>query len=95
MNWRLWRVSKLIFAEDAWEEYLYWQMEDRRILKRINALLKEIQRSPFEGTGKPEPLKGEYKRAWSRRINEKDRLVYEVMEEAILIIQCKGHYGDK
>ena len=50
-------MSKLIFAEDAWEEYLYWQMEDRRILKRINALLKEIQRSPFEGTGKPEPLK--------------------------------------
>ena len=88
-------MSRLTFAEDAWEEYLYWQTQDRKTLKRINALLKEIQRSPYEGTGKPEPLKGEADNAWSRRINEKDRIVYEIREESILILQCKGHYEDK
>lgn len=88
-------MSRLTFAEDAWEEYLYWQTQDRKTLKRINALLKEIQRSPYEGTGKPEPLKGGADNAWSRRINEKDRIVYEIWEESILILQCKGHYEDK
>ena len=85
-------MSKITFAEDAWEEYLYWQAQDKKTLKKINSLLKSIQREPFIGEGKPEPLKGGN---WSRRINDKDRLVYEVVDENIIIIQCKGHYDDK
>ena len=85
-------MSKITFAEDAWEEYLYWQTQDKKTLKKINVLLKNIQREPFIGEGKPEPLKG---RMWSRRINEKDRLVYEVTEGTIIVMQCKGHYDDK
>ena len=72
-------MSKVMFAEDAWEEYLYWQTQDKKTLKKINALLKEIQRTPFQGAGKPEPLKGENNGSWSWRINDKDRLVYEVI----------------
>jgi toxin YoeB len=88
-------LSKITFSEDAWEEYLYWQVEDKRILNKINTFLKEIQRTPFEGTGKPEPLKGTHSGRWSRRINDKDRLVYEVTDKTIVVIQCKGHYDDK
>lgn len=88
-------MSKITFAEDAWGEYLYWQSQDKKTLKRINQLLKSIQRNPDTGEGKPEPLKGDLKGKWSRRINEKDRLVYEVTEESITVIQCKGHYTDK
>ena len=82
-------MSKIVFSEEAWEEYLYWQSQD----KKINALLKTIQRTPFSGDGKPEPLKGS--KNWSRRINEKDRLVYSLDGEYINVIQCKGHYLDK
>ena len=85
-------MSKITFAEDAWEEYLYWQTQDKKTLKKINVLLKNIQREPFTGEGKPEPLKGGM---WSRRINEKDRLVYEVTEGTITAMPCKGHYDDK
>lgn len=85
-------MSKVMFAEDAWEEYLYWQSQDKRMLRKINQLLKEIQRDPFQGTGKPEPLKGESSGSWSRRINDKDRLVYEVKNDIIFVKQCKGHY---
>lgn len=85
-------MPDFIFAQDAWDEYLYWQTQDKKTLKRINALLKEIQRTPFEGTGKPEPLKGNLSGSWSRRINDADRLVYEVTEKGIIIKQCKGHY---
>ena len=87
-------MSKITFSENAWEEYLYWQATDKKILKKINKLLKEIQRTPFVGEGKPEPLKWSSE-SWSRRINEKDRLVYEVTDDNINIIQCKGHYKDK
>lgn len=86
-------MSKIIFAELAWEDYLYWQTQDKKTLKKINTLLKEIQRNPFEGLGNPEPLKGDTKN-WSRRINSKDRLVYEVAESGIIVKQCKGHYDD-
>lgn len=85
-------MSKITFAEDAWDEYLYWQTQDKKTIKKINGLLKEVQRTPFTGEGKPEPLKGGL---WSRRINDKDRLVYDVTDEAIVVLQCKGHYDDK
>lgn len=88
-------MTSITFAEDAWEEYLEWQIQDKKTLKKINTLLKEVQRTPFEGTGKPEPLKGNLEGKWSRRINDKDRLVYEVMDGTIIVQQCKGHYNDK
>ncbi|MDE6419509.1 MAG: Txe/YoeB family addiction module toxin [Lachnospiraceae bacterium] len=88
-------MSRIIFAEDAWEEYLYWQGQDKKTLKKINSLLKAIQREPFIGAGKPEPLKDSTNGEWSRRINEKDRLVYRVSREGIIVTQCKGHYDDK
>ena len=79
---------------DAWEDYLYWQTQDKKILKRINQLVKEISRSPFEGIGKPEPLKGNLAGLWSRRIDEEHRLVYTVEDNTILIFACRGHYND-
>lgn len=88
-------MNKITFAEDAWEEYLYWQSQDKKTLKKINNLLKSIQREPFAGEGKPEPLRDSLDGEWSRRINEKDRLVYTVNNESIVVIQCKGHYNDK
>ncbi len=78
---------------DAWQEYLYWQTQDKKILKRINQLVKDIIRNPFEGIGKPEPLKENLAGFWSRRIDEKHRLVYSVSgDNDIFIISCKGHY---
>lgn len=88
-------MSKITFAEDAWEEYLYWQSQDKKTLRKINALLKDIQRTPFSGEGKPEPLKGDQNGRWSRRINNKDRLVYQFENGVITVTQCKGHYDDK
>ena len=85
-------MSKITFAEDAWAEYLFWQGQDKKTLRKINALLKEIERSPFDGEGKPEPLKGDKSGKWSRRINAVDRLVYTFESDTILIHQCKGHY---
>lgn len=87
-------MSKITFAEDAWDEYLYWQTQDKKTLRKINSLLKDIQRNPFTGEGKPEPLKGNTKN-WSRRINDADRLVYEIADGYIIVKQCKGHYDDK
>ena len=87
-------MSYLVFSELAWEDYLYWQTQDKKTLKKINGLLKQITRSPYFGEGKPEPLKYGESNIWSRRINNKDRLVYAVREGSIEIIQCKGHYGD-
>ena len=78
---------------DAWKNYLFWQKEDKSILKRINQLIKEVLRHPFIGTGKPEPLKGNLKGLWSRRINHEHRLVYIVEETVIIIVDCKGHYN--
>lgn len=87
-------MSKLTFTEKAFEEYLYWQGQDKKTLKRINALLKEIARDPFNGTGKPEPLKYGMSGLWSRRIDDANRHVYRVTDEQIEIYQCKGHYDD-
>jgi toxin YoeB len=87
-------MSKITFTEPAWEENLSWQSEDKKTWKSINELIKAIQRNPFRGIGKPEPLKGELTGKWSRRINKKDRLLYEVTNDMIVIIQCKGHYAD-
>lgn len=83
---------KIIFSDHAWEEYLYWQKTDKKILNRINELIKVINRTPFEGIGKPEPLKHSLAGFWSRRINDEHRLVYKIENEAILIAQCKLHY---
>lgn len=85
--------SKIIQWDlDAWEDYLYWQTQDKKILKRINQLVKEISRNPFEGMGKPEPLKGNLTGFWSRRIDEEHRLVYAIEDNNVLIIACRGHY---
>ena len=78
-------MSKITFSEEAWKDYLYWQMQDRKTLKKINELLKDI----------PEGLRGDLSGKWSRRINQKDRLVYEVTDGMIEVVQCKGHYSDK
>ena len=83
-----------VWHEKAWEEYLYWQGRDKKTLKRINALLKDIDRNAFEGIGKPEPLKDNLSGWWSRRIDEVNRLVYKVEDERVVILQCGGHYDD-
>lgn len=83
---------KLVFAEQAWEDYLYWQETDRKLLARINTLLREIQREPFSGIGKPEPLKHAMRGYWSRRINDEHRIVYRVQDDSLLIAQLRYHY---
>ncbi|MCY4211783.1 MAG: Txe/YoeB family addiction module toxin [Gammaproteobacteria bacterium] len=82
----------LSWAEQAWEDYLYWQSADKKLLKRVNALLKDIQRQPFAGLGNPEPLRHNWSGYWSRRIDRTHRLVYQVTDEAIIIVQCRYHY---
>lgn len=77
---------------DAWEDYLYWQSHDKKILKRINQLLKDISRNPFGGIGKPEPLKENLAGFWSRRIDDEHRIVYAVEDDKVLIFSCRGHY---
>jgi toxin YoeB len=86
------QIRKTAFEDGAWDEYLFWQSQDQKILLRINALLKDTHRSPFKGIGKPEPLKGNLQGFWSRRIDDEHRLVYEVTDEAITVIQCRYHY---
>lgn len=83
---------KLLWDEKAWEEYCYWQAEDKKTLKRINNLIKDIQRNTYEGIGKPEPLKGNLSGWWSRRIDDINRIVYKQKDGAIIIATCKGHY---
>jgi toxin YoeB len=83
---------KLIFVDESWEDYLYWQKNDKRILGKINDLLKDISRRPFDGIGKPEALKYKYKGLWSRRIDGEHRLIYQVRDEEILIVKCRFHY---
>jgi len=82
----------LTFAPKAWDSYLYWQKTDKAIVKRINTLIKEIQRSPFDGVGKPEPLKHALSGFWSRRINDEHRIVYKVTDNTIMIAQLRYHY---
>ena len=83
---------KLIWSDRSWDEYVGWQSLDKKILKKINNLIKDIKRDPFDGTGKPEPLKYELSGCWSRRISDEHRLVYEVAEYSIVIVSCKYHY---
>jgi toxin YoeB len=87
---------KLVFADRAWADYRYWQSTDPNVLQRLNALMRECQRTPFTGTGKPEPLKGNFKGWWSRRITLEDRLVYRATgkdnEQQLEIAQCRFHY---
>lgn len=84
----------LIWHDAAWAEYLYWQNQDKKTLKRINQLIKDIEQNPFTGIGKPEPLKGNLSGFWSRRINDHHRLIYTIQGENCVIAQCKGHYDD-
>ena len=81
-----------LFSDLAWEEYLYWQLNDRKLLKKINDLLKDIERNGNEGLGKPEPLRHELEGLWSRRISPEHRLIYKFDEENIYILKCKTHY---
>jgi toxin YoeB len=83
---------RIIFSKNAWEEYVSWQKEDKKMLKKINDLIKEIQRNPFEGIGKPEPLKFDLAGFWSRRIDREHRLVYQFRDNDLLIFSCRYHY---
>jgi toxin YoeB len=85
---------KVVFSTRAWEEYLWWQAQDRKTLKRINALIADIQRNGNEGIGKPEPLKHGFHGYWSRRINDEHRLVYRIAEDNINVAACRFHYGN-
>ena len=80
-----------VWTDDARDDYLWWQQHDRKMLKRINQLIRDVERDPFNGIGKPEPLRGELSGMWSRRINQEDRLVYEVAEEQLIIYSAKDH----
>ena len=82
----------LSFDDSAWEDYLYWQDNDRKMLKRINSLIKDIKRNAFEGIGNPEPLKHNWSGFWSRRIDHEHRLVYQANDDTIIIVQCRYHY---
>lgn len=82
----------LIWHDAAWADYLYWQQQDKKTLKKINQLIRDIERNPFEGIGKPEPLKGNLSGYWSRRIDDHNRLVYSIDGDNCLIAQCRGHY---
>jgi toxin YoeB len=86
---------KKCWDDEAWEDYLYWQTQDKKTVKKINGLIKDIDRHPFEGIGKPEPLKHDYTGYWSRRIDDFNRIVYRVKNGQLEIIQCGAHYRDK
>ena len=88
-------ASNLTFSEKGWAQYLYWQVQDRKILAKINSLISDIKRNGNEGLGKPEPLVGELSGYWSRRITDKDRLIYSIDNDGVNIIGCRGHYGNK
>lgn len=86
------RRMRLIWSTNAWEDYLFWQAQDKKILQRINTLIKVIQREPFQGIGDPEPLRYNWKGYWSRRITREHRLIYKVQEDDLWIAQCRYHY---
>jgi toxin YoeB len=86
-------MIRITFSKIAWEEYISWQSEDKKILRKINELIKDIQRHPFEGLGKPEPLKFDLTGLWSRRIEREHRLVYQVIDEELFVYSCKYHYN--
>ena len=83
---------KLVFADEAWEDYLHWQKQDRKMVERINKLIQEVKRDPFSGVGKPEPLKHALAGFWSRRITDEHRMVYRVEGDSLLIAQLRYHY---
>ena len=87
-------MNNIMFSDKAWEEYCYWQTQDKKTLKRINQLLLDIKRNGFTGIGKPEPLKDNLSGFWSRRIDDTNRLVYKITNDYIEIVQCKGHYDN-
>ena len=82
---------ELVWQTNAWEDYCYWQKQDKKILERVNELIKDCLRSPFKGIGKPEPLKGNYAGCWSRRITQEHRLIYKINERRLHILQCRYH----
>ena len=86
-------MNNLLFQNKAWEDYLYWQSLDKKTIKRINALLRDIARDPFSGIGKPEPLRGDLSGFWSRRIDDTNRLVHRINNGVIEILSCRGHYN--
>lgn len=83
---------RVVFLPDAFEQYVFWQSMDRAITSKLNRLIAECRRHPFEGTGKPEPLRGDYSGWWSRRIDREHRLVYRVEDDSLIIVQCRYHY---
>jgi toxin YoeB len=83
---------KLIFADEAWNDYLYWQNQDKRMVERINKLIREVHREPFSGVGKPEPLKHALSGLWSRRITDEHRMVYRVADDALELLQLRFHH---
>jgi toxin YoeB len=85
----------ILWEDDAWQEYLDWQTQDKKTLRRINKLIKDIQRTPFDGIGHPEPLSGNLSGWWSRHIDEKNRIVYKTVGNQTTIVSCHGHYNDK
>jgi toxin YoeB len=82
------------WTDDAWKDYIHWQSQDKKTIKRINDIIKDIDRQPFKGIGKPEPLKGDKHGYWSRRIDEANRIIYKIENKQIIITQCGGHYDD-
>ena len=86
--------KRLVFDGDSFEDYLYWQTQDRKTLRRINLLIKDIDRNGYSGIGKPEPLKHDYQGYWSRRINNEHRLLYRIEDNTIHVMACRFHYGD-
>ena len=84
-----------VFTKNGWEDYIYWQTQDKKTLKRINTLIEDISRNGNEGIGKPEPLKGNLSGYWSRRIDDQNRLVYKIDDKNIYILACRYHYSDK
>jgi len=85
---------KKLWTDRAWDEYLSWQEQDKKTLRKLNNLIKDIERSPYEGIGKPEPLKHDLSGWWSRQIDESNRIVYRIKDDNLEISQCKGHYDD-
>ncbi len=83
-----------IWFDEAWDDYLYWQTQDKKTLKRINTLIRDIERGAFDGIGKPEPLKGDLSGFWSRRIDDTNRVVYRIKDGVLEILSCRGHYDD-
>ena len=86
---------KKLWTERGWADYIYWQSQDKKTLKRINQLIQDIERGGYEGIGKPEPLRGDKSGWWSRRIDDENRLVYRIRDGALEVAQCRSHYGDK